>query len=94
MTANAKRKTQDDFRSVSAALAAEVRKKGYLIDAVPSVVRALFEAYKDGIAYERKRQAKNRERAERSPKKIESHGQEALGHPAGCRCYPHCDPSW
>lgn len=22
------------------------------------------------------------------------HGNEALGHPAGCRCYPHCDPSW
>lgn len=22
------------------------------------------------------------------------HGNEAAGHPPGCRCYPHCDPSW
>lgn len=21
-------------------------------------------------------------------------GWEAPGHPPGCRCYPHCDPSW
>lgn len=21
-------------------------------------------------------------------------GWETPGHPPGCRCYPHCDPSW
>jgi hypothetical protein len=25
--------------------------------------------------------------------KEKRHGREAPGHPPGCRCYPHCDPS-
>lgn len=86
-------KTERDFDILAAWVVLAMKDAGTTQERIDIVRDRLSAFYKQGIRDERKRQAKNRERAKKAPKKSKRGGWETPGHPDGCRCYPHCDPS-